>query len=129
VSPRRNINTFSHYGTGVKVHAIERQPDGRVEFTDQIRVAIRRLFTEYHSFAWAAELSTARTSVAGLRQHLILFSMQDQGRDSRDALLTLQEICREASSAGVNISPVLREVADLSGSANKYGLGSPATCC
>ena len=33
MSPRRNINTFSHYGTGVKVHAIERQPDGRVEFT------------------------------------------------------------------------------------------------
>ena len=91
---------------------------------DQIRTAIRRLFREYHSFAWAAELSTPRTSVAGLRQHLILFSMQDQGRDSCDALLTLQEICREASSAGVNISPVLREVADLSGSADKYGLGS-----
>jgi membrane-bound metal-dependent hydrolase YbcI (DUF457 family) len=27
------MNTFSHYGIGVKVHAIERKPDGRVEFT------------------------------------------------------------------------------------------------
>jgi hypothetical protein len=92
--------------------------------TDETRTAIRRLFTEYHSFAWAAALSTSRTSVAGLRQHLILFSMQDQGRDSRDALLTLQEICRAASSAGVDTTPVLREVADLSSSANKYGMGS-----
>jgi len=27
------VKTFSHYGIGVKVHAIERRPDGRVEFT------------------------------------------------------------------------------------------------
>ena len=27
------MRTFSHYGIGVKVHAIARRPDGRVEFT------------------------------------------------------------------------------------------------
>ena len=27
------MKTFSHYGIGIKVHAIERRPDGRVEFT------------------------------------------------------------------------------------------------
>ncbi|HVM47124.1 MAG TPA: hypothetical protein VMU04_03810 [Candidatus Acidoferrum sp.] len=27
------MKTFSHYGVGVKVHAIERRPDGGVEFT------------------------------------------------------------------------------------------------
>jgi len=27
------MKAFSHYGVGVKVHAIERRPDGRVEFT------------------------------------------------------------------------------------------------
>jgi hypothetical protein len=27
------MKTFSHYGIGVKVHAIEKRPDGRVEFT------------------------------------------------------------------------------------------------
>jgi len=27
------MKTFSHYGVGVKAHAIERRPDGRVEFT------------------------------------------------------------------------------------------------
>jgi hypothetical protein len=91
---------------------------------DEMRSAIRRMFAEYGSFAWAASLSTPRTSVEGLRQHLILFSMKDQGRDSRDALLTLQEIVREADTAGVDKTAVLREVAAMSSSTNRYGMGS-----
>jgi hypothetical protein len=59
-----------------------------------------------------------------LRRHLLLFSMKDQGRDSRDALLDLQDLCREARSAGVNLTPVLREVAELPSDKNKYGMGS-----
>jgi hypothetical protein len=82
------------------------------------------MFAEYRSFAWAAALSTPRTSVEGLRQHLILFSMKDQGRDSRDALLTVQEIVREADTAGVDKAAALREVAVMSSSTNRYGMGS-----
>jgi hypothetical protein len=33
ITPSATVHAFSHYGIGVKVHAIERQPDGRVEFT------------------------------------------------------------------------------------------------
>ena len=97
---------------------------GYAQGTEEIREAIRRLFTEHRSFAWAATLSMPPASVEGLRQHLILFSMQDQGQDSRDALLTLQEICRAAAAARVDTTPVLREVAALSSSADKYGMGS-----
>ena len=92
--------------------------------TEEVRAAIRRFFAEYRSFAWAAALSTPWTSVEGLRQHLILFSMQDQGQDSRDALMALQEICRQATAAGVDPAPGLLEVAALSSWANKYGMGS-----
>ena len=94
------------------------------EGTEESRVAIRRLFAEYRSFAWAAALSSPRTSVEGLRRHLIFFSMQDQGQDSRDALLTLQRICGEAAGAGVDTAPVLREVVAMSSAVNKYGMGS-----
>jgi hypothetical protein len=97
---------------------------GYSQGTDQTRAAIRRLFQEYPSFAWAATLPVPRTTLEGLRQHLILFSINDQGRDSRDALLTLQEICRETTTAGLAIAPVLREVAKMSSDANKYGMGS-----
>lgn len=86
--------------------------------------AIRRFFMEYRSFEWAATLSMPWTSADGLRQHLILFSMRDQGQDSRDALLWLQQVCREAAAAGVDTAPVLREVAAMSNSANRFGMGS-----
>jgi len=91
---------------------------------EESRQAVRKLFEKYHSFAWAASLSFEPTSEESFRRHLILFSIQDQGRDSRDALLSLQHLCREARSAGVNSPPVLREVAELSSDLNKYGMGS-----
>jgi len=101
--------------------------------TDHTRAAIRRLFREYRSLAWAATLSVPRTTIEGVRQHLILFSINDQGRDSRDALLTLQEICQDARTAGLEIAPVLREIAAMSSDADKYGMGSTSQmllrCC
>ena len=97
---------------------------GYARGTDQTRTAIRRLFQEYPSLAWAAALSVPRTTIDGSRQHLILFSINDQGRDSRDALLTLQEICNAARNAGLEIAPVLREVAGMSSDADKYRMGS-----
>ena len=94
------------------------------EGTEERRAAVRRFFAEYRSFAWGAEWSAHPAGVDGLRQRLILFSMQDQGQDSRDALLALQGICREAVAAGVDTGPVLRAVAAWSSTANRYGLGS-----
>ena len=88
------------------------------------REAIRRLFVEYSAFAWAANFSFGPTSEENLRRHLLLFSIKDQGRDSRDALLCLQDLCREARKAGVSLAQLLREVAELSSGANKYGMGS-----
>ena len=53
---------------------------GYAQGTDQTREALRRLFQEYSSLAWAATLPVPRTTLDGLRQHLILFSIEDQGR-------------------------------------------------
>jgi hypothetical protein len=92
--------------------------------SDETRSAIRRMFAEYDSFAWAATLSTPWTSAAGFRQHLILFSMKDQEKDCRDALLALQGLVRDASAAGVDTADALREVAAMSSRTNRYGMGS-----
>ena len=88
------------------------------------RQAIRALFAEYRAFAWAASLPYGPTDEESLRRHLLLFSIKDQGRDSRDALLCLQDICRQAKAAGVNTRAPLQEVAALSSDRNKYGMGS-----
>jgi hypothetical protein len=92
--------------------------------TVQARAAIRRLFQKYQSFTWAATLSVPWTTMDGLRQHLILFSIDDQGRDGRDALLALQAICQDAKGVGLEIAPVLREIAAMSSNVDKYGMGS-----
>jgi len=92
----------------------------------ETRATIRKLFVEHTSFAWAATLSNVPASVEGFRKRLILFSIQDQGRDSRDALLTLQAICAEAKAARIDLAPLLTEVASMSSSINRFGMGS--TC-
>jgi hypothetical protein len=91
---------------------------------DEERQAIRALFAEHRAFAWAASWSFGPTDEEKLRQHLLLFAMKDQGRDSRDALLGLQHLCGEARKAGVDTGAVLREVAALASDTNKYGMGS-----
>jgi hypothetical protein len=91
---------------------------------DETRAAIRRFFSLHRSFAWAVGWAKSQPGLEGFRQRLILFSVQDQGQDSRDALLAIQAICREAVDAGMDIVPSLREIAALSSTANKYGMGS-----
>ena len=91
---------------------------------DGERQVIRGLFVEYRAFAWSASLPFGPTDEENLCRHLLLFSIKDQGCDSRDALLWLQDLCREARNAGVSSGPVLREAAKLSSDKNKYGMGS-----
>jgi hypothetical protein len=91
---------------------------------EETRKAIRRLFVCYPHFAWAASFSVSPNTEADFRQDLILFSMLDQGKDSRDALLALRALCEQAQAAGIDIKPILREVAEFSSDENKYGMGS-----
>lgn len=92
--------------------------------SEQGRQAIRKLFEENRALAWAASLPFEPTTPENFRQHLLLFSIKDQERDSRDAVLWLQYLCRTARYAGVNTADILREVAALSSDENKYGMGS-----
>jgi len=88
------------------------------------REEIRELFQKHKAFAWAATLPCEATTEDNFHRHLVLFSMNDQGTDSRDALLLLQHLCRTASAAGINTAPLLSKVAELSSDRNKYGMGS-----
>ena len=91
---------------------------------EESRHAVRKLFEEYRAFAWAASLPFEPTNEDTFRKHLILFSMKDQGRDSRDALLWLQDLSRKAGAAGVKTTLVLKEVAHLSSDRERFGMGS-----
>ena len=91
---------------------------------DATRQAIRELFAKNRSFSWAATLPFPPTTPENFRSHLILLAINDQGLDSRDTILLLQDLCERASSADVDTEPVLREVAPLCSDEDKYGMGS-----
>ena len=92
--------------------------------SDEYRQVIRKLFEENRAWTWAASLPFEPTTEENFRLHLLLFSIKDQGRDSRDALLWLQDLCRTARAAGLNTAGALNEVAALSSNKNQYGMGS-----
>jgi hypothetical protein len=93
---------------------------------DAARAGIRALFRRFSSFAWAATLVVPRTTAAGFREHLLHFSILDQGRDPRDATLWLDDLVQTARAEGVDVNPLLSEVANLSSREDRCSLGSTA---
>jgi hypothetical protein len=90
---------------------------------EALRVSVRGLFSRYTSFRWATHLPVEPTP-EGFRQRLLHMSAVDQGSDMRDELLSLRDLCADARTAGIDLGPILREVAELSSREDKYGMGS-----
>jgi len=82
--------------------------------TDTERAAIRALFRTCECFAWAAPLPGDPSTERVFRIHLVVFSIRDQGRDWRDAILWIDGLCATAQKAGLPVADTLIEVAALS---------------
>jgi hypothetical protein len=88
------------------------------------RAAVRDLFRRYTSFRWGAHLPRDWSTRDEFRARLILLSAHDQGADTRDEILTLQHTCNEARRFGIDVAPILDEVAAMSSDVDLYGMGS-----
>lgn len=88
------------------------------------REEIRGIFRDYPSFRWAAHLPRQWESATEFRRRLVHTSAVDQGSDPRDELMTIWSLCNRARARGIEVEPVLREVADLSSDVDLYGFGS-----
>ncbi|MEV4508619.1 hypothetical protein AB0K00_06635 [Dactylosporangium sp. NPDC049525] len=88
------------------------------------RVRIRRLFDRHRHFRWAAHLPRDWDNAAELRARLVHLSARDQGSDTRDEILALQDLCDRARRSGIDAGPVLDEVAAMSSDLDRYGMGS-----
>jgi hypothetical protein len=91
---------------------------------EPVRAAIRRLFDRHPSFRWAANLPPGDLTAEAVRSQLIHLSARDQGGDTRDEILALRDLCRRARQAGVDVDPILDEVAAMSSDEDRYGMGS-----
>ncbi len=91
---------------------------------ETVRVAVRQLFDRYTSFRWAAHLPREWDTAEEFRAHLVHLSARDQGADTRDEILGLQDLCERAHRAGIDVDQILDEVAAMSSDVDRYGMGS-----
>jgi hypothetical protein len=87
------------------------------------RAEVRDIFRAHPSFRWAAHLPRDWESVAEFRRRLVHVSAMDQGADPRDELMAIWWLCNRARDRGIEVEPVLREVAALSSDVDHYGFG------
>jgi hypothetical protein len=92
--------------------------------TDAERRAIRALVDGHPSFAWAASPPAADSPAATLRLRLIHFALRDQGRDPRDAVLWLDDLCRTPGVPPEDLMALRREVGPMASNEDRYGFGS-----
>jgi hypothetical protein len=104
--------------------ALEVLLDGYETGGPPTREEVREIFRAYPSFRWAAHLPREWESAVEFRRRLLHVSAVDQGADPRDELMTIWWLCNRAREQGIDVEPVLREVADLSSDADLYGFGS-----
>lgn len=90
---------------------------------DATRAGIRALFRKYDSFAWAVSLPQAPVDEALTRRTPVLFSIQDQGADWRDAIVWLDGICARSMKAGLPLAAMLADAAALASDAPPFGEG------
>ena len=94
------------------------------------RIELRALFDQHRALGWAAGFllpTGTAADIATLRRQLLLFSLLDQGPDSRDALLWLRDLCRQPGVDCAALPELLREVAALSSAIDRYHMGSTAS--
>jgi hypothetical protein len=88
------------------------------------RDEVREIFRTHRSFRWGATLPPDWTTTAEFRRRLLLVSAHDQGADPRDELMTIWGLCGRARELGIDVEPVLHEVAAMSSGTDHYGFGS-----
>ncbi|WFF03223.1 hypothetical protein [Micromonospora sp. WMMD964] len=96
------------------------------EFGDEVtRDEVRRIFRAHRAFSWGVGLHDEFPSAAAeFRRRLVHISARDQSADPRDDLMEIWELCERARDNGIDVEPVLYAVAEISGEADHFGMGS-----
>jgi hypothetical protein len=105
--------------------ALEALLDAYESGDEQVRNQVRQIFHGHSSFSRRVGLTGRWTSAAEFRRRLIEISAQDQAdTDPRDVLVGLWELCEKARERGIDVEPIIRDIASISGGVDHYGMGS-----
>ncbi|RZT82963.1 hypothetical protein EV382_6283 [Micromonospora violae] len=88
------------------------------------RGEVRRIFRAHRAFSWGVGLTGEWPSAAAeFRRRLVHVSARDQSDDPRDDLMEVWQLCEWARERGVDVEPIVRAVADISGEVDHLGMG------
>jgi hypothetical protein len=89
------------------------------------RDEVRRIFRAHRAFSWGVGLTGEWPSAAAeFRRRLVHVSARDQSDDPRDDLMEIWELCEWARAREVDVEPIVRAVAGISGEVDHLGMGS-----
>ncbi len=123
---RANVNPLDEAGVRDETATLTAKIlDAYPRVTAEQRDRIRGLFAAHRSLGWGVGfLRSLSADASTLRPQLLLFSILDQGSDSRDALVWLRAFCAQERADRAALPAALREIAALSSAVDRYGMGS-----
>ena len=88
------------------------------------RQAIYDLMERNDSLMYSAVISANLETPEGFRRNMILFVIEDQGKDTRDAILALQRYRELGQTHGYDVDAIFKQLARIANDHDKYGWGS-----
>ncbi|MEP4078290.1 hypothetical protein [Haloferula sp.] len=90
------------------------------------RDQIRKLLADNGSFAWAMVVPGSGDPGITFRDSVLLVVMDDTC-DTRDAIIGIGALVDQARAKGVDYGPIMRQIAKVAGTRDRYGFGSMRT--
>ncbi len=91
------------------------------KFEQEQRVAVIDLLIGHPSVIQTPVLQNDYSTEQGVRQMVMLFVLQDQWPDPRDASMQLSHLTNLALANGVDVSPILLQAANIANVKSRYG--------
>lgn len=112
-------------GLRIRIATLFNEIINQFEFynSDQ-RQQIIDLMYQNDNLMYAAVIDAERDTPDGFRKYMILFVIEDQCKDTRDAILALAHAHTEAERQGIDVGSIFREMATISSANDKFGWGS-----
>ena len=88
------------------------------------RQAIIDLMEKNESLMHSAVIDTDLESLEGFRRNMILFVIEDQGKDTRDAIVALGKYREVGNKHGYDVDAIFEKLSAIASDHDKYGWGS-----
>lgn len=88
------------------------------------RQRISDLIGKNDRILWTLDFNEQTNSIKTLEKQLLWFIIRDQGTDTRDAILELNELVNNCEKLGFDVANMMKKYSHLASTKNKYGWGS-----